>query len=132
MPDYVRLQQTAKRQIEKNGREISVVKLAESEEEDETPWRGTVKPRVEPDKSFDTHGVFVPISSTSYLGIEFTFKQDNVARGQQIALVPAVDAEDDLLAFDEIHDDGSIWKIVNSQVLKPGALPILYAFEVKQ
>lgn len=132
MPDYARLQKTTERLIAKNGRAIAVVKLAEAEDTDETPWRGTTKPRDEPEESVAAYGVFVPISATSYLGIEIAFKADNVARGQQIVLVPANASEEDMSAYDEIHDNGSIWKIVRAQILKPGPVPLMYAFEVKQ
>lgn len=132
MPDYTRLQKTADRLIKKSGREISIVRLALAEDTDETPWRGTTKPRQEPEDVVETSGVFVPISATSYLGIEIVFKNDNVARGQQVILVPALASEDDISEYDEVHDNGSIWKIVRAQLLKPGPVPLLYAFEVKQ
>lgn len=131
MPNYTKLALTAQRLIESSGRDVTIVKLDQGSDDANKDWRGKAGPRETPEASVNAKGVFVPLSSSVFLGIENLVPDER--RGNQVCLVAAnADPSKDLTTFDEINDGGSIWRIVQAQVLKPGDVSLLYAFEVKR
>ena len=122
---------TARRLIDKNGREMSIIKLGKTFADPSAPWRGQGNPRQVPDAEVAARGVFVPLYSQVFLG-SGEKESKGLMRGEQICLVAAPPSGENLVDFDEIVDDEVHWKIVRPQVLRPGATSVMYAFEVRR
>ena len=129
MVDFAASIATAQRLITENGRLVTLVSLDDTPAVAAQPWKGAADPRATPDATLPVRAVFVPPSSASALGLRID-TNDLVKRAEQIAIVSpggAVDTE----IYDEIADsDGSRWKIVFSENLKPAELLVLSFFGV--
>ncbi len=131
MPNYAQLAATAQRLVVDAGRPIILVRLDTEPPDTSKPWRAPT-PRSTGATEVPCTGVFVPLSSRTFLGSEAYLPQD-VNRGEQICIVAALDTSEDLLTFNEIIDeDGTRWKIMRPQVLQPASTKLLYAFEVRR
>ncbi len=132
MVDYVRLQATAQRLIQANGRQVTLIKLGRTPDDPAMPWRGTTTARSVPDTTVTRYAVFVPPSGAAELGLSTT-NVDEIKRSEQICIVEPGDTAVELEKYDEIEDaDGKRWKITFSEVLKPADLRLLYFFGVRR
>lgn len=133
--DYQKAAATALRLINENGRAVTLVKLGQVAADPAKPWRANPNNRVTPQAEQPATGVFVPASGSA-LGF---LSEDNemVKQSEQILLVAAAGVvgykvED----FNEVVDpDDAIdtrWRITGVELLKPGAVRILYAIGVKR
>ncbi len=125
--DFVKLQATVQRLIDKNGRLIKVQKLSKGDSDSATPWKGPGTPAVEK-ASKPLKAVFVPVAGSDF-GRQF-FDDELLKRCDQICLLSgsAVSYE----GYHQILDDNVVWKIEALQQLKPADTTLLYAFGVKR
>ena len=124
MADFVKLAKTAKRLIEANGRQVSVLKQAAVPADPAKPWRGQ---NTAPVATVSGKAVFV---SPGDLGI-VQQNLDNVKRADMVALFAAAnDAGQTLEKFDLIQDGTVLWKILRAELLQPATKKMLYMFEV--
>lgn len=125
MVDYVRLAATAKRLIDKNGRQISFVKLNETPENSSRPWNGPDEDGA--DTLLALRGVFVPPNTVRQFGLtalgEGTEFQDLIAFSQQIIIT--AQGENDLREYTSVIDRSDRWGIIGLQVLRPADVTLL-------
>lgn len=118
----------AKRLIDREGRDISIVKLDEDPADPTKPWRSSAAPRGSAATAVAGKGVFVPLSGSD-LGLTFTSGDED----STVCLFPgSSDGGNQLEDFDEIIDGSQRWRIAETQVLQPGATRLLYAFLVQR
>lgn len=123
MPNYAKLAATAQRLIAKSGRIITLVEFNSTPADSDKPWRGAVDPRIDPDNTLETSGVFAPPSSAVHLGMS-TEISDFLKKSTQIILVATTD---DLKDYNEVIDtDGMRWKIKGMEKLRPANTTLLY------
>lgn len=140
MVNFVAAQALAKKLIEANGRDITLIKLSEVPADTSKPWRGptsaavflpgTPDPTVVVKKGYTTKAVFV--KSETEMGMDFADATGTLVRNGELAfLIPAVDLEpEEVEEFDSIDDGGRTWKIIDVDLLKPGPLRIMYVLKV--
>ena len=123
MVDYVRLAATAKRLIDKNGREISFVKLNETPIDPNRPWKGTMSG----DTLLTLRGVFVPPNTVRQFGLtalgEGTEFKDLITFSEQIIIT--AQGEVDLREYTSVEDRDERWGIVGLQVLRAADVTLL-------
>lgn len=124
MVDYVKLAATAERLIEANGRSVTVTQQGQTPTDPTKPWRGQSTPVRD-----SVVGIAVVVDPAT-MGYEVQ-NVDNVKRADMLVLFAANnDGGKSLENFDTITDGSIVWKILRTQVLKPGATRLLYIFEV--
>jgi hypothetical protein len=133
--NYTNAALLAGRLLEENGRPLTLVKLGQTPDDSDKPWRGTTDARNVPEAQIEAYGVFAPASGG---GLGFVAEDSEMVRlSEQIVLVAATalsgyKVED----FNEIIDpEDSIntrWRITKVEMLKPGPVRILYAIGVKR
>jgi hypothetical protein len=125
--DSIKLAATAKRLIDANGRDVTVVKFGSTPADSEKPWRGQKVPH---ETEVTGKAAFVPKTQiiTTYAEI-----QEEVRREGEYALFAADDDGGyDLRSFDAIVDRGQQWRILKTEVIQPADTKILYLFEVSR
>lgn len=129
MADFTKLAATAKRLIDANGRTVTLTKQGVDDSGDVTkPWRTVATPAAD---SVTGAGVFVA-TEPGKLGAQW-FNPDNLKRGDQIMFFAALNDEGkNLQEFDTVTDDGTVWKIVHTQLLSPATTKLLYQFQVRR
>lgn len=124
MVDYVRLQATAQRLIEKNGRQIQFVRLNENASNTNRPWKG---PPTGGETTLDLRGVFVPPNTVRQFGLtalgEGTEVDDLVTMSEQIIIT--AQGDNDLRIYTEVVDRSERWGIIGLQVLRPADVTLL-------
>lgn len=130
MVDYVHAAATALRLIKKNGKPITLVKLATTASDPTKPWRGPVDQRSPPAASLNLFGAEISFSKRQ-LGVAFTKKSipDTVTGYFFVAVPPGTQ---DLTKFDELTSDGVVYKIEVADVLRPGTVDVLYLFGISK
>lgn len=124
MVDYVNLAATAERLIEANGHSVTVTQQGQTPTDPTKPWRGQSTPARD-----SVAGIAVVVDPAT-MGYEVR-NEDNVKRADEIVLFAANNDDGKSLEnFDTITDGSVVWKILRTQVLKPGATRLLYIFEV--
>lgn len=124
MPDHTNFVELAKRLIAKQGRQITLKKLAATTADATKPWKGTGPATTSAEAT--TPAVFLPAQGSG-LGKVVTDKE-LLKRADQVALVAP--HETDLEDMTIIVDDSVQWKIEWVQVLKPADQLCLYVFGV--
>lgn len=123
MVDYAKLQQTAIRLVEENGREVTFIEHSEVLPDPNKPWEGEADPRATPNSTSAQFAVFVDPASASRLGLS-TSQPDLIKRSEQIMIVAP--GSEDLLKFQEVLDsDGTYWKILFLETLRPADLTLV-------
>ena len=127
--NYSPIAKTAKKLIDRFGRQVTFKRLAQSSADPDRPWEGPVDPHGTPDASQQLTAVFATSES---LGEE-AVSPEMVRRSEQFLLAaPGPDVSYDLSTFTEVEDGGVAWKIQDVEVLRPGDTTILYIFGVKR
>lgn len=125
--DYSNVATKAVDLVKKFGRSVTLVKYSTAIDDTAKPWRGTSTPRQATE--VPTSGLSVQPSSASQLGIT-TMSMELIKRLDAIFIVAGGTV--DLSKFDEIKDGNIVWKIEESETLKPGDTTLLYFFGVKR
>jgi len=122
--DYTGLVADAQALIFEFGRSVSFIKFDTTPADAAQPWLGAAAPRTVPDATLAVNAVFVEPDSTRALGLSHT-DNDMVKRSEQIMIL-SPGASDDLDTYQEVIDsDGTRWKVVGVQVLKPAEVVVL-------
>ena len=135
MVDFVRAAATAKRNIEKNGRFVTLVKASRTPGNAAQPWRGPASPEVPADQLGPVKMAFIPPSGND-LGRRFTDDEGQLTRTiSQVGLlaadsVEALDAAAEVGTYDSITDGGRAWKILEVEELKPAEKTVLYVLRL--
>lgn len=125
MANFTKLAATAKRLIDANGRDVSVIKYGNASQDSDKPWRGQSEYA---EATVPGKAVFVPMSSLRSTTSE---NEEGVLREKEFALFAANnDGGHELETFNIIEDDGVVWKIVKTELLAPADTRLLYMFEV--
>jgi len=123
--DYAELASIAETLIEANGRTVTVNKLGITPSDVNKPWRGQSAPA---QTTVSGAAVFVTMSDAEF---GMLVQNDGVIRGEQVALFAANnDGSNALEDFDQIVDGSVAWRILRTQLLRPGSTRLLYMFEV--
>lgn len=124
MPDYNAIAQRVMKKIEKYGRPILLETLYNTAPI-QKPWAGNEGG----DPSYkQVNAVFVPPKAVSRYGLAALSESneyiDFTVMSDQVAIIGMVGLSE-LTTYHKITDNGVFWKIVGSQVLRPGAVPLL-------
>ena len=123
--DYSEVRAVAKELIDEFGRSVSITNQSSTPADSSAPWAAQTSTVT----AVSGKAAFV---STSDLGIT-TDDIDDVKRTDQVALFAAADdGSNDLEDFDILVDGGVNWRIVHTEVLKPGGTRLLYMFVVRK
>jgi len=123
---------TAKRLVDAKGRSVTFIQLDAGTDDANQPWRGKADARATPANSVTLIAAFVPPSGVA-LGAEMALAEDLVKRSEQIMLVAPGTDQRDFSAYDEVIDtDGTRWKIIFSDLLKPAEIAILWSIGVRR
>lgn len=128
MPDYVKLATTAKRLIEAAGRIVTFRQLGDQVADPTKPWRSSPNIRNPAAAEINVKAVFVDPISAAKMGLGINLESDLIAKITAVALVAADSVANDLEKFHEIVELGTIFRIEHTEVLKPGAVKLLYIF----
>lgn len=131
MVDYVKMAATALRLVTKNGKTITLVKLATTPSDVTKPWRGPVDQRGPAAASVDLKGVEVPLLKRQF-GAAYSKKDIPDTVTDAFLVAPALSGTPDLTEFDELISDGVTYKIEVADVLRPGPVILLYYFMVSK
>lgn len=129
--DYTKLAATALSLVTKFGRQVTIVKFAETAADANKPWRGNLTPRETPLASGSVYMVFVEPSSAEELGLSIQ-KFGMTDRQAQIAIMAPGTDTTEYEHYDEVVDGTVRWKITEVEVLKPGPLRMIYFFRVER
>jgi hypothetical protein len=123
--DFEALAATAKRLVDANGRQVTLIKHGKNPQSGDQPWRGEA---TYPEAQVSGIAAFV----TSTLLLTWKIRtESNVKSGASYALFPAVDDEGHQLEyFDELRDGSTVWRIASVEVLGPADTRLLYLIEV--
>lgn len=112
--------------IAANGRAIEILKSNTTANDVAKPWRGVTAsfPAASGANAPDAYGVFLDYRRRDVDG-------DTIKRGDKRVLV-AANGLDDLSGYEGIRDGTEVWRIVGSKTLAPGAVRLLYEFQVRQ
>ena len=125
MADYSEEVETAVELLQENGKLISLQILGTESSDPSKPWKGVDFADIAMEYK-DVPAVFVPIIGKD-LGIMIA-DQELLKRSKQVAIVAPV-AENLEDKINRIKDtDGTIWKVIWSQCLRPANETILYYF----
>jgi hypothetical protein len=127
MVDYVRMQATALRLIEANGRVVTLQRLSNTPADAAKPWNGPSTPTVAEEQ--EVTAAFVPHAGNIEMAKDL-IDADLLKRCDQIALV-GVSGTQDFKDFNQLVDDGVTYKIPFMRVLQPGTETLLYVFGIK-
>lgn len=121
--DYVSIAAIAKTLVDGAGRDVTFRQLDTTVADPTKPWRGPANPRSTPLSTLVLKAAFVPLSSSSVLGLS---KQaiDLAKKADETCLVGSTL---DLVPYQELTDsrDGRTYKITHIEVLAPGSLTLL-------
>lgn len=130
MVDYVRVAATAKRLIDANGRQISLIRPSTVPLDPLKPWKGSVPG----DEQLVINGVFVPPNTVRQFGIsslgEGTEFIDLIQFSEQIAIVHQ--GQVDVRDYTTLRDNGVNWNILGIQVLRPAETYLLAFIGVRR
>lgn len=125
MVNYVRAAATAKRLIEANGRNVTLVRKNQTPADAAKPWR---QPASAANETVGTvKGVFYPIEEKLEDGSIIRKAEEKVMIAHD-SLDPAQNIED----IDHILDGTNVYKVIEACPLGPGSVRIAYEFVVKR
>lgn len=125
MVDYTALAATAKRLIDKNGRDITLTKRDRTPTDANKPWRGG---NAAPTSVGPIKGVLVPFTAEEIDG-------SLIRREDKKALVAANDDDSELLEQFDVLIDGDPadpWRILDVELINPGDVRVIYKFQVRK
>lgn len=130
MYDYTDDQDMALEMIQEYGRNVKIQLVSEASADPTKPWKGAAV--VQPvTSSHDLPMVFVPPSSASQLGLRGIDEALFKTFSQIVICGPGSTFTEDLKGYTFIIDeDGSRWRILWSETLRPGSATVLYFFGV--
>lgn len=120
MTTHAQFQALADKMIAKHGRTITLVKRSTTVVESDKPWRGTV----------DSISSATTITKTAVFvsGDGGGETVDAEKRKNSVFLVAGDNT--DLSEYQEILDEGKVYRIIKAKLLKPGSIGILWEIEV--
>lgn len=126
MVNYARMQAIAKKQIEGNGRLVTLRLRATAPADSSQPWRGKV-----------TSGVGGPVSLSVKVVEEKsddrdTPAEDFVHRAQLTFLVAYLSVNQDITYFSQLVDGTNLYEITGVKSISPGPVVIAYRITVKK
>ena len=127
MADYSEEVATAKELISENGKLVTLQILGTESRDPSKPWKGVDYADVAMQYE-DVSAVFVPIIGKD-LGV-IIVDTELLKRSKQVAIVePVAEGLEDKI--NRIQDtDGTIWKVIWSQCLRPAGQTIIYYFGI--
>jgi hypothetical protein len=131
MADHSKFIALAKKLINKEGREISFLKLAGTSVDPDRPWKGAARPAGEPPPISHiavAMAVFLPVGS----GFSKEYKIDELFKGaeQMLLTSPHDSSTVNLAEYNLVEDDGVRWRIVGVLELRPANQTVLFAMGV--
>jgi len=142
MVNYTRLAATAKRLIEKNGRDFTLIKQATAPADPAKPWLGAdqtltlvttaTAAGVTGKKGLVVKGLFAAPGST--LGDIFAAIAGELTqrRGTSIYVAAESVSPEDPATYDQVLDGTKALRIEDVETLQPGDIPLLYRLELAQ
>lgn len=125
MAEYDKFIALATSMLAKKGRKVTLQQLGNAADDNSRPWRGSAYLDIVTQYT-DVPAAFVPVIGKD-LGVIVSDKE-LLKRSQQVVIVAPV-TEGIENKVDQIQDsDGSTWKVVWGQCLKPGSQTIFYVF----
>lgn len=125
MVDYVSLAATAKRLIDANGRDVTLIKRDRIAADVDKPWRGG---NAAPTSVGPLKGVIVPFGAEEIDG-------SLVRREDKKALIAANDDDSEMLEQFDVLIDGDPddpWRIIEAEVINPGDVRVIYILQVRK
>ncbi len=124
--NYEKLAETSQKLIEKNGRDVTIIKNSETLSDNNKPWRGSTP-------GMDNTNETAIDCKALFTGIESVVGKDNVQMQSQVALVAAKSAisgqpptETDLTDFDRVSDGSRTWEVIKIIAVNPGPRALLW------
>jgi hypothetical protein len=118
---HAEMAETADELVEEFGREVTLVRLAETSAPGQ-PWEPAGDPRTPAAETLATVGVMVEPDSNLRLGAQ-DLLHDHHRKGGKIFIVSH---RQDISLFTElIDDDGTHWKVVRRDLLRPGPVRLI-------
>lgn len=138
--NYVKFQQLADRLIGENGRSVTLRQSSATPFDVAKPWRGSLDPATEdaPGTEVTAIGVFINQADQDNFGhVETSENGTLLKRGQKRCLVAETELVvlgTDVSRFETLRDNtnAEVWRIVEANILEPGALRIMYDFILEQ
>jgi len=135
---HKKLASKARDLIEKNGREIFLIRSNINSPNENKPWRKNEQPHENTTK-FSVICVFINPKSASDFGFSENLRDnspvDKIRRKYLLlaedTVLNSYENPIDLSKFDLIEDNSDIWKIVRYENLKPGNKSILHLFIIE-
>ena len=123
--NYTRSAATAKRLIEANGRTVSLIRKVATPGDTDKPWRGPTSDG--DDEVGDVKAIVYPVNARDVDG-------NNIRRGDEICIIAhtSLASPEDLRDIVFIEDGGRRFKVMNSEVIGPGDVVIVYSFQLRQ
>lgn len=129
--DYVELAAVAAELVEDAGRAVTLTGLTGAPANPSKPWEGPSDAVGTPLPLF---GVFVPPNTVRQFGLtnlgEGTEWKDLITFSEQIMIT--FPGEVDLRGYTNLNDQGVVWGILGSQVLRPGPVTLLAFLGVRR
>jgi hypothetical protein len=125
MVNYVRIAATAKRLIEENGRDVTLIKKTRAPADSAAPWRGPTSPG---NTTVDT------IKAVIYPKEEKNSEGELVYMGYEVAMLAhdSLAAPSDLTTLDAVVDEGLTYKVTKASKIGPGDTVITYELHLKR
>lgn len=118
MVDYVSMAAMAKRLIDENGREVTIIQQGHDPQDSTQPWRG-----------LSTYSRYRVTGNAVFTKLE----GDGSKRKVQMMLFAANDDLGQMLEeFDQVEDGDLVWKIDGAEVVGPADSRVIYKFEVSR
>lgn len=133
--NYNKLAATARRLVERFGRTVTLVKYDHDEDNlinPAKPWRGVQAPRGADATEVVQSMVFVEPSSAEKFGLKVEMSVSHSRIRMVGLLAPGPGDTNSYAEFDEIIDGNLRWKIMSSNNLIPGPVPMIYFFTVER
>ena len=135
MVDFVKLAATAKRLIEKNGRDITLVTPADTVLRDANkPWRGVDMARNNGNEvELIVKAAFLQVGTDTQFGEDEESESTLLIRdNSKIFLIASTSlGVSDIRSFTEIRDGTTVYNIVNITILKPADIELIAFVEVE-
>jgi len=133
--NYAKLQKTAQRLIDKNGRSITLVRQDRTNDNASRPWKNNADPSGAGAQKEIVKGVFVPPNTVRQFGLTALGQgaeiEDLIANSENVIIISPGDAYD-VREFQEVIDGTETWGIVGTQILRPADLVLLGFLGVKR
>lgn len=123
--DYSKNLATARRLVQKFGRQVTLVKLKQTSSDSAKPWQAPTDARSAPDVSTVVSAAAVPPSSETALGL--TARAPEIAKQVEQILIMEPSTSDTLVEdHNLVIDQGKEFKILDIEKLQPAGVALLY------